>query len=294
MRLYRKVFHFSAAVLSGLMLLPGCSTDESLKPTDQTQLETRGLISGGTANTALIGLSANNELVSLLSGPPASEQSVIPIIGLRSEEVMLAIDTRTKTKQLYGVSDRSIIYVIDKFSGVATPLFGGSFTPVISGNVVAFDVNPADDLIRLMTDTGQSLRISPVTGLVVGVDNSVNILQTVINSVAYLPSTSIGGGTKSVLYDIDIASGNLYKQLSATSPLQLVGNTGFAWQGEGGFEITAAGGGFAVQYGHARTSGGLGSDDLSQDACRLYSINLKTGKATSLGKVRPMIGIAQK
>lgn len=293
MRLKLNLFNLSAVVISGFMMMPGCTSDENLKPTDESQLETRGLISGGSANTALIGLSANNELVNLLSGPPATEQSVIPIVGLRSEEVILAIDTRTKTKQLYGVSDRSIIYIIDKFSGVATPLFSGPFSPVISGNVVAFDINPADDLIRLITDTGQSLRISPVTGAVVGVDNFVNILQTVINSVAYLPTSSTGGA-KSVLYDIDIASGNLYKQLTATSPLQLVGNTGFAWQGEGGFDITPAGAGFAVQYGHARTSGGFGSDDLSQDAYRLYSINLKTGKATSLGKVRPMIGIAQK
>lgn len=293
MRLKLNLFNLSAAVLSGLMMIPGCTSDENLKPTDESQLETRGLISGGSANTALIGLSANNELVSLLSGPPVSEQSVIPIVGLRSEEVMLAIDTRPKTKQLYGVSDQSIIYIIDKFSGVATPLFNGPFSPVISGNVVAFDFNPADDLIRLITDTGQSLRISPLTGAVVGVDNFVNILQTVINSVAYLPSSSTGG-TKSVLYDIDIASGNLYKQLTATSPLQLVGNTGFAWQGEGGFEITPAGTAFAVQYGHARSTGGFGTDDLTQDAYRLYSINLKTGKATSLGKIRPMVGIAQK
>ncbi len=292
MRLKFNVFNLSAAVLSGMMLATGCTTDEGIKPQDDSQLETRGLISGGAANSALIGLSANNELVNLLSGPPAQEQSVIPITGLRSEEVMLAIDTRLKTKQLYGVSDQSIIYIIDKFSGVATPLLNGPFTPLISGNLVAFDINPADDLIRLVTDTGQSLRISPASGAVVGVDNFVNILQTAINSVAYLPFIS---GGKSVLYDIDLASGNLYKQLTATSPLQLVGSTGFDWRTEGGFDITAAGLGFAVQTGHIRAGGGgFGSDDLTQDACRLYSINLKTGKATSLGKVRPMIGLTQK
>ena len=50
MRLKFNVFNLSAAVLSGMMLATGCTTDEGTKPQDDPQLETRGLISGGAAN----------------------------------------------------------------------------------------------------------------------------------------------------------------------------------------------------------------------------------------------------
>jgi hypothetical protein len=297
MRLGFKLFNFSAAVLTGLLFTTGCSTDDGVKPLDDSQIEARGLISGIPPNTPLIGLSPTNELVNLLSGPPAVDMGTVAITGLRSDETMLAIDTRPKTKQLFGVSDYNIIYRIDPVTGVATPVSPNGFTPVIDGKMVGFDFNPADDLIRLITDSGQNLRISPITGAVVGVDVNINSFTAAINASAYTPVLS----GKATLYDIDIAGGYLYKQFSPnTGILQLVGSTGYEFTGEGGFDITSSNIAFAVQYGHSRVpqpgyGGSLGgNDDTTQDAYRLYTVNLKTGLFSSYGKVRPMIGLAVK
>jgi Domain of unknown function (DUF4394) len=292
MRLNFKLFNLGAFALAGLLLSTGCADDEALQPQDDSQIESRGLISGVVPNTALIGLSPNNELVNLMSGPPAQDLGVVPITGLRAEEFVLAIDTRPRTKQLYGVTNFSTIYVIDKVSGAALPV-GASFSPVINGAMVGFDFSPVDDLIRLITDAGQCLRISPVTGAVTAVDVLLNPNQVPINSVAF--STSLGT-QRSTLYDLDTNNGNMYRQSSANGgTLTLVGPTGFLFSGDGGFEITSTNTAFTVQFGKSRFPSGFGTtgfDDITQESHRLLNINLRTGKATSFGKVRPMIGLA--
>ncbi len=281
---------WGAAALTGFLFVPGCTTDDGIKPTNDEMIETRG-----PGNTALIGLSPANELVSIIAGPPAQQTGKVAITGLRSEEIILAIDTRPKNKQLFGISNQSILYLLDPVSGIATPVSGQPISPAINGTMVGFDFSPVDDVIRLITDLGQALRISPTTGAVVGVDAFLNGGTNPINSIAFSYATRTSRVT---LYDMDANSGNLYKQSSYNGgSLALVGPTGFFFSGEGGFEITSANAGFAVQYGRSRFPagfGGTGFDDITQDSYRLLYINLLTGKATSWGKVTPLIGLAAK
>ncbi|HZV45236.1 MAG TPA: hypothetical protein VFF90_12200, partial [Saprospiraceae bacterium] len=76
----------------------------------------------------------------------------------------------------------------------------------------------------------------------------------------------------------------------------LIGGTTFEWRLEGGFDIAGNGVGYTVQYGHGLSSGGagVGQDDVTQDEFRLYTVDLKSGKATSKGIVRPMLGLTVK
>ncbi len=297
MRLNFKVY-YQVLLLSGFLFAAGCAKDEATLPLDDTQIETRGLTTGVIPNTALIGLSPNNELVNFMSGPPAQDMGTIPISGLRDQEVVLAIDTRPRTNGLYGVSSMHLIYVIDSQTGLATQVSTTPLAPEVSGAMVAFDFDPEMDVIRLITDTGQNLRISPTTGAVIAIDEQINSFTADINSVAY---SFPGIGSSSKLYSIDIANAVLYRQRPANpSELRLVGPLGFYWSGDGGFEITNKNLAFAVQFGHSRfpmpDGGGTigGGDDTTQDAYRLFYINLKTGLATSYGKVRPMIGVASR
>ena len=293
MKLSMNLFRLGAVVLTG-MLFSMCSTDEGVSPNDDGIISSRGLLTGGSStNVALIGLSAANELVSLQAGPPATETAVVPITGLREGETILGIDVRTKTGELYGLSSQSIIYKLDATTGVATPV-GAPFTPLLEGTIFGFDINPADDVIRVMSNKNQNLRISATTGQVVAIDPFVNFGGYVLNSIAYLPILSAG---RAILYDLDVTTGALYKQTNANGgPLTYLGLTGFNWSGEGGFDISANAIGYTVQYGSIRQSGSgtWGADDTTQDAYRLYTVNLKNGKATSFGKVRPMIGVVVK
>jgi hypothetical protein len=295
MRLNFKMLTYGAVALTGILFIPSCTNDDGIKPGDGAQIEERGLTSGAPVNTALIGLSPANELVSLMSGPPVSEVSRVPIINLRPEENLLAIDTRPKTKELFGISDQSILYKLDPATGDAVAVSGTPITPAIEGSLVGFDFSPIDDMIRLVTDKGQALRISPITGAVVGVDILFNPSLNPINSIAISYATPTW---RSTLYDLDATNGNLYRQSSANGgSLVYIGATGFSFTGEGGFEITSSNTAFAVQFGKSRyggTFGTIGYDDITQDSYRLYTINLRSGQATSYGKVAPLIGLAAK
>jgi len=290
MRLNLKMLSWGAAALTGFLFMSACTTDDTVKPTDDVMIQQRG-----PGNTPLIGLSPNNELVNIISGPPAQELGRVTIKGLRNGELIIAIDTRPKTKQLYGISNQSTLYLLDPVLGNASALAALPFSPAINGSLVGFDFSPVDDVIRLITDLGQALRISPTTGAVVGIDGLFNANLIPINSIAFsFPSRS----TRVTLYDLEGNYGNLYKQSSYNGgSLTLVGPTGFFFDGEGGFEITSDNSAFAVQYGRSRYPagfGGAGYDDITQDSYRLLYINLLTGKATSWGKVSPMIGLAAK
>jgi hypothetical protein len=288
MRLRIKLHYLGMLVLTA-MLFTMCSSDEGLRPSDDAAITGRGLISGGTGTTVnLIGLSTKNELVFLTVLHGATETGLVPIVGLRDGENIVAID---KTKDLFGLSDQSTIYKIDLVSGIARPL-GGSFIPALSGDLFGFDVSPSDNVIRVMT-SDQNLRISSSTGQVIGQDPLFHISPITINSIAYVPGVY---GGKTILYAIDIAGQKVYKQAPAGyGSVALVGSTGFDWRLEGGFDIASNGVGYTVQYGHgvngSGSGAGGGSDDTSLDDYRLHSINLKSGAATSLGVVRPMIGL---
>ena len=314
MRLFTNMFRFSL-VLFTLMVLSMCTTDESLKPSDNAQISGRGLTPGGGGSTSvnLIGLSLNNELVFMTAFHTVTETSVVPIGGLRTGESIRAIDMNKKTGILYGLSTESVIYKIDINTGSLHPV-GPAFKPAASGDLIGFDVDPNLSLIRVMTSSLQNLKISMTTGQVIGQDLYFHIPGAAINGIAYGPISTLGGGgtggggtgggtggggtggtsgNKAPLYAINLGNQSLYKQTpSGTGTPVLVGSTGWEWTAEGGFDVSANNIGYTVQYGIAiHPQGAVEADDFTTEEYRLYSINLTNGVTSSFGTVRPMMGL---
>ncbi|MDZ4749758.1 MAG: DUF4394 domain-containing protein [Saprospiraceae bacterium] len=292
MRLSLKLFNYFAAAFFGILLAAGCTSEDNVSPNDNAALEERSLI-GTIPSIPLIGLTPTNELVHLLSGPPVVEKGVVPISGLRPDELMIAIDTRTKTKELYGVSNQSVIYKINPITGVATALTGQPMVPAIEGQMVGFDFDPVEDVIRLVSDLGQNLRLSPATGQVLVIDTPLNPGTPSVQGGAYSYASRV---TRSMFHSLDVTEQALFRQHPASNGYMFkVGNLGFSFSGDGGFEITNKNQAFAVQYGKSNFPGtDAGSsvhDDITVDAYRLLSINLTYGGAKSFGRVRPMIGL---
>ena len=281
-------------LLLSFVVLTGCAKDEGVSP--GISLDERGAASGVPANSLLIGLSANNEIVKFSSGPPATELAVTPIVGLDSGEVMLAIDYRPRNGKLYGVSSASKLYYIDIYSGLAGGVSKEPFKPAIQGSTVGFEISPIDDRARLVTDEDQNLRLSVETGEVIAVDANLTPSLAALNSIAYGVGTSSGLVGQYTLYGIDMSEGLLYRVANNAGTLSAVGPTGLDILSEGGFDSKKTSS-WAVFEGTARAGGfgpGVGgnNDDLSIPAYRLWKIDLRTGAATSAGQVRPMIGIA--
>ena len=109
------------------------------------------------------------ELVSFSANSAQSILSRTPISSLNPGERIVGIDFRPANNFLYGLGSSSQLYIIDTRTGAATRV-GAPLTTALSGTEFGFDFNPTVDRIRVVSDTGQNLRLHPETGAVVGVD----------------------------------------------------------------------------------------------------------------------------
>src|SRR6266513_732722 len=138
------------------------------------------LSSGSVRSATLIALTDTNKLQRIETTTPDLSQSQLSVTGLQPGENLLVIDFRPSTGKLYGVTDASRLYVVSLATGVATQVGSGSFSPALNlGGVggfaldLGFDFDPVTDQIRIVTGTGQNLRLNPDTGSVVGVDSTL-------------------------------------------------------------------------------------------------------------------------
>jgi hypothetical protein len=109
-----------------------------------------------------------------------------------------------------------------------------AFTPAVAGTIASIDFNPTVDRIRLVSNSGQNLRIHPETGATAASDTSTS--STGITGVAY--TNSKAGASSTVLYDIDPAAGKLFKQDPPNNgTLVEVGSLGATFAGQAAFDI---------------------------------------------------------
>jgi hypothetical protein len=202
---------------------------------------------------------------------PKQPTSSVTITGLQSGEKILSIDFRPATGQLYGVGSTSRLYVINPTTGAARMVGTGPFAPALSGTVAGFDFNPTVDRIRLVTNTGQNLRLNPETGTVAATDGNINgAAGASIAAVAY--TNNVAGATTTTLYDIDVASQKLYKQLPPNDgTLVEVGPLKLKVTGEGGFDIAPT------------NDTALGLFEVNKKAT-LFTVDLATGDTRILVK----------
>ena len=122
---------------------------------------------------------------------PASPLLSVTVTGLKGiNEEITAIDFRPATGEMYGVSNENNIYVINSTTGRARAMSSTPLSAVIEGNAVALDFNPTVDRIRLVTNTGQNLRLHPETGAVVATDGRINGADVNIEAVRSEEHTS--------------------------------------------------------------------------------------------------------
>lgn len=131
------------------------------------------------------------------------------IANLQPSETILGIDMRPATGQLYALGSTGRIYTLNTSSGAAT-MVGVGPAAVLNGTDFGFDFNPVPDRIRIVSNTGQNLRVNPNDGLLAATDTSLNPGTPNITAVAYL--NSFPGTATTVLYDIDLSTDMLYTQ----------------------------------------------------------------------------------
>jgi 3D (Asp-Asp-Asp) domain-containing protein len=242
------------------------------------RLSARKVAAPDPTTAEFVGLTDGNTLA-FFNDESLSKVTQRSITGLQSGESLVAIDFRPNTGQLFGVSSGSRLYTIDVTTGAATQVGTAPFAVLLDGTSFGIDFNPTVDRIRLVSDTGQNLRINPNTGAIVDADTVTGGLQvdgTLNGATDSIMATdytnNVSGATTTVLYGIDTDTDQLFIQDPPNAGTQtLVGALGVDFGPNVGFDIVTQNG---VNMGIA-TSGSS-----------LYSIDLTTGAATLIGKVK--------
>src|SRR5262249_9651875 len=121
----------------------------------------------------LIGLTATDSLIQFPSTTPGTILGTTAITGLQAGESIVRIDFRPATGGLYGIGSTSRLYLIDPITGTASAV-GPVFVVPLSGATFGVDFNPVVDRIRIVSNTGQNIRINPNNGTTAGVDPGLN------------------------------------------------------------------------------------------------------------------------
>jgi hypothetical protein len=156
----------------------------------------------------LLGLSVNNRIVSFNRAAPGKLCSSAAIHGLASAEQVLGIDVRPADGALYALGSSAKLYTLDVVSGAAsvkTTLVADlldtteSFA-ALSGVEFGLAFNPVSDRLRVMSDTGQNLRINVTNGATI-TDAALSGAVKGLSAAAY--TNAFAGAKSTTLYALD-------------------------------------------------------------------------------------------
>jgi hypothetical protein len=208
-----------------------------------------GIAVQATPSFPYVGLSADGtRLIRFTVASPAGAgtSAAVAVAGVAAGEVLVGIDYRPQTGQLYGLgvaetANTATLYLLDPQTGAASAVgavgqiafVDGAGTPVDLPAAAAgygFDFNPTVDRVRVTTGTGLNFRANPNTGAPVdgnlnntaappagtntdGLINGLPMGSTGVTGAAYTNNfgQSLTGGV-TTQYVIDAASDRLYIQ----------------------------------------------------------------------------------
>jgi hypothetical protein len=229
--------------------------------------------------------------IKIFNPESGSEYATKTVTGLPTGVLLQGIDLRPANGRLHALGSDSKVYGIDLGSGAATELASlklADNTPVLlNGTMFGVDFNPAADRLRVVSNTGQNLRINVTDGVTI-VDGALKIgsatgTTPAVTAVAYTNSYPGITAANTTLFDLDSGSDMIYKQsppndgiLIEPKQLNMNVSTGI------GFDIgNVSGTGYAIFTVNGTTS--LYSIDLATGVCQLkYGFNVPS-KGLALG-----------
>lgn len=238
---------------------------------------------GSENRLKVVGLTSDQRLVCFNADRPSSVDNLGEISGLSGDTRLVGIDFRPATGELYGIGDDGGIYVLDTDDASAT--LRGQLNTGLSGSDFGVDFNPTVDRLRIISNTGQNLRVDVSTGAVTADTNlavpGATAPSTGVTAAAYTNNDS-DANTGTLLFNIDTTNDQLVIQAPPNAgSINAVGKLRVDASSAAGFDIytTVRGGGSSVNaQGFAvLTSGGR---------ARFYRINLLSGRAWMVGPFR--------
>ena len=268
-----------------------------VRPADAAAVEPEG----PPRREVFLAVTTGNRLIRFNAGQPSRLLSSVPLSGLRDGEEILGIDFRAPGR-LYALGrtgSESRLLRVDPLSGRVSSVGPAPLLRPLIGWEFGFDFNPAVDRIRVVSDTGQNLRLDPDSGEVVDVDpttpgleidaplayakndrNAVRRPRIVAAAVAY----DRNDAKRTTSFAIDAMAGTLVVLGSPeggkppvspdTGLLRTLGPLGIAGAERIGFDIAALTGAAFISV---TSPGG--------DRSSFHLVDLATGKATLIGTI---------
>lgn len=258
---------------------------------------------------AVVAVTSAHELITFHAGQPGRILERRPVTGLPAGDRLAGIDFRVAKGVLYALSQAGRLYTLDIPTGALRPVGAAPAALPLVGSVFGFDFNPAADRIRVVSNTGQNLRLHPDTGAAVDGDPAVEGVQPDpalryawadvnarrkpdIAGAAYTYNPNDSKITTN--YAIDRALGVLVMQGSRegttpvvspnTGQLRTVGSLGLGSLTDVAFDIADVGNTALIAV---RTA--------ADGQTRLHQVDLATGATRPLGLVgegTPLVGMA--
>lgn len=236
------------------------------------------------AQNRVYGLTTDNRLVMFDANNPTALLRNVPITGLvQPSELLLGIDFRPRTGELYAVGSSNRLYKLNTHTGAAMPVGGSPFAPSLSGVEFGFDFNPTVDRIRMTSDNRQNLRLHPDTGQVVFVDGMLTYNTGDMNEgrtpniVGSAYTNNFDGAVTTTLYNIDSMLDVLVIQNPPNNGgLMTVGSLGLDVSSLVGFDILTMGS-QNIAYASMTRQGDFRS--------WFFTLNLTTGAAMPIAPI---------
>lgn len=244
-------------------------------------------------------LSADMQLLTVSASAPGNVLLRKAVTGLGAGETLVGMDYRISRGVLFALSSAGRVYTLDGTTGALKPV-GAAPAVALQGDAFGVDFNPVADRIRVVSSTGQNLRLHPDTGALAASDPAPVYAPGDVNAgkspelVAAAYTYNKTDDKLTTNYAIDRKAGTLVRQGSRegvqpvvspnTGLLFTVGSLGVGQLDDASMDIAdVSGNAFAV----LRAKG--------QSATRLYTIDLTTGNARLIGTLadgKPMLGLA--
>jgi hypothetical protein len=164
-----------------------------------------------------LALTSTGRIVSFdRASPDVLRHAVVPG-GLSAGEVIVGIDVRPRDAKLYALTSRARVYTVEPATGALAQVSslaadaGDATEPfaALSGAVFGVDFNPVVDRLRVVSDTGQNLRINVDTGRTF-TDSAIRGAATGLTAAGY--ENNHADACRTRLFAIDPATDRLVLQ----------------------------------------------------------------------------------
>jgi hypothetical protein len=230
----------------------------------------------------IAGITQDNKLICFQEDSPNRAKTIGSVTGLTADTKLLGIDYRPASGSdgdhgdLYGLGDQGGVYVIDQLTASAT--LKSRLDVALAGQSFGVDFNPVVDRLRVVSDTGQNLRVNVDTGATL-VDTPLTYPPTAATAAgaAYTNNDS-DPNTATTLFVIDATLDQLALQSPANSgQLAATGKLTADTSSIVGSDI----------YSTVRNGTTVGSEGFASltvgGASGLYRVDLLQGRANARG-----------